>query len=197
MGASATVGGLCHAAERPVRWKAAGVEPDSFFIVTEFGVGIAGFSGIVVAISYRAGELEPLDRFRLLNVLSTALTAAFGGLVPQLLSAFGFAGGSLWRWSSIALAVFLAAVFIDPQVRRRRLSAIERTNVSRVLWVVVLGVLAVLAPLQLANAARAAPSPGPIFASLVGLLGISAILFIRVLLVRPRVPPDAWPIRQL
>ncbi len=164
---------------------------DSFFIITEFGVGIAGFSGIVVAIGHRGGELRPLDRFRVLNLLIVALTAAFGGLVPQLLAGFGLVGGPLWRWSSITLAVFLVGLFIDAQLRRRRLSAAERANISRVLWVGVLGGLLLLAALLLANATRAAPSAGPVWASLVGLLAISAILFIRVLLARPWVPPAA------
>ena len=167
------------------------MEPDSFFIISELAVGIAGFSGIIVAIGYRSGELEPLDRFRVLNVLSTALIAAFGGLLPQLFAGLGFTGGSLWRWSSVGFGFFLVALFTDAHVRLHKLSAIDRANVSRVLWLVILGGVAAMAALQLVNATRASPSPGPVFASLVALLGCSAILFIRVLLVRPRVPPAA------
>ena len=167
------------------------MEPGSFFIITEFAVGVAGFSGIIAALGYRAGELGALGRFRVLNLLTTALAAAFGGLVPQLLAGFGFVGESLWQCSSIVLGICLVALLVDPYVRRNRLSANERKIIHPGLWLLIMGSIAALAVLQAANAISASPSPGPIFAGLVGLLGVSAILFVRFLVHRPRVPPAA------
>jgi len=48
---------------------------ESFYIISEFAVGVAGFSAIVIAIGNRADEMDALARFRVLTLLSSALTA--------------------------------------------------------------------------------------------------------------------------
>jgi hypothetical protein len=162
---------------------------ESFYIISEFAVGVAGFSAIVIAIGHRADEMDALARFRVLTLLSNALTAAFGGLVPQLFASFGLAGSSLWFWSSIVLGSSLVALLVDAFVRRSRLSRTEGSNINQPLWLVLTVSLAGLALLQVANALTASPSPGPVFAGLVGILGNASLIFIRFVVARPRVRP--------
>jgi hypothetical protein len=73
------------------------VGPESFYILTEFGIGLAGFSAVVVAIGFRAGQLDSISRFRVLSLLLNALLAAFGALLPQLLASLDVGDESVWR----------------------------------------------------------------------------------------------------
>ena len=43
-------------------------------VFVEFGVGLAGFSGVVVAFGQRSGRLNDYDRFRVVQLLISALT---------------------------------------------------------------------------------------------------------------------------
>ena len=160
------------------------MEPEAFFVLTELGIGLAGFSAIVVAIGQRGGQVERMSRFRLLTLLSTALLAAFGALVPQLLAGLGFAGGSLWRGASALLGVLVVALVVDSEVRRHRLGANERATIVPLLYLAMIIVMAAIALWLAANVLSAAPSPGPVFGSLVLLLACSAIVFVRFLVAR-------------
>lgn len=161
------------------------MDPGSFFVLTELGVGIAGFSAIVVAIGLRSNELEPISRYRVLSLLLSALLAAFGSLVPQLLAGLDFVDESLWRWSSIILAVSIVASAVDSELRRYRLSPIERAKIASLLYVSLMANMVGLTVWLVANATNASPSAGPAFGSLALLLLGSAIVFVRFL-VAPR-----------
>jgi len=161
------------------------LEPESFFVVSEFGVGLAGFSAVVVALGYRAQGLDPVSRLRVLSLLVNALLAAFGALLPQLFSALGFIDESVWRWSSAFLGVAVVAAAADTEVRRRRLSTTDRAHIAPVLYLTMMGVLAGIAVWQGTNLTSTSPSPGPVFSSLVLLLANSAIVFVRFLVARP------------
>lgn len=95
---------------------------------------------------------------------------------------------ALWRVTSGAFLLILMLAAGQPVVLARSLTAAERAALSRVMWVLGVGGNLVLGLWQLLNIWRDS-SPGPIFAGLIWLLFIAAVLFVRLLLIRP--PPPA------
>lgn len=160
---------------------------DSFGTITEFGVALAGFSAVAIALSQEPGGLAPLDRFRALNLLTCALGAAFGATFVFIGAAFGANGPTLWSASSGGVTVVLLGCTAVPVLLAVRLSVVDRAQLSNSLWVLCIGGNLACALSLVANAIGFfGPSgPGPIIVSLVWLLLFSAILFVRILVNRP------------
>ena len=163
------------------------MEAESFSIVTEFGVALAGFSGIAIALSRDRGALAPIDRFRTLNLLMWTLGAAFVSTFPLMAVSFGALGPSIWWWSSAGFLAVLAVCTAAPYRLRRTLPASDRVGLSRVLWVLAVGGNALVILVQLSNVLPVfgSATPGPLLAGLVWLLFFGALLFVRLLVNRP------------
>ena len=78
---------------------------DELLTIAELAIGLAGFSGVVVAFTYR-GELRATDRYRFIGLFTQALTVALLSFVP-----FGFhhadqVGAAIWRASSGLAVLF-------------------------------------------------------------------------------------------
>lgn len=85
---------------------------DSLGNLVEFGVGLAGFSAIVTVFIHRSRELPPIDRWRILNLLTLALTPPFVALLCiGLMRSLGSEADAS-RASSALLAVWLVALAI-------------------------------------------------------------------------------------
>jgi hypothetical protein len=165
---------------------------DSFGTVTEFGVAIAGFSALAAALTHEPGTLTPLDRFRTVNLLMAALTPAFAATFPMIGEAFGASGAALWRGTSVGVSVAIVLSLVVSLRLVHSLSAVDRLGLSRPLWVLFLGVNALALAALLINASEVLgpAGPGPILASLVGLLFLGAVQLVRIVVVRT-VEPEA------
>ncbi len=163
---------------------------DSFGTVAEVGVALAGFSAIATVLSFDRGAIAPLDRFRTLCLLMSALCAVFSSTIPMIGDAFGVSGVPLWRATSLVLLLVVFASTAAALFLIRELSAEDRNALSWSLSVFSVGGNVVVVGVQLINALGllAPPGPGPIMASLVWLLFLSAVLFVRMLVNRPRRP---------
>ena len=104
--------------------------------------------------------------------------------------AFGVSGVPLWRATSLLLLLVVFASTAAALFLIRGLSAEDRNALSWPLSVFSVGGNVVVVGVQLINALGllAPPGPGPIMASLVWLLFLSAVLFVRMLVNRPRRP---------
>jgi hypothetical protein len=162
----------------------------SFGTLMEFSVALAGFSAVAIALSHERGAMAPLDRFRALNILINSLGPAFAASLVLIGGAFGASGPMLWRLTSVGVLVVALACMVVPIRLRRRLVPEDRARLSRGLWVLAVGGGPIIAAVQLMNIASlfGAPGPGPIIASLMWLLSISAVLFVRLLVARPDLP---------
>jgi hypothetical protein len=160
---------------------------DSFGTIMEFSVALAGFSAVAIALSHEPGALAPLDRFRALNLLGCALGAAFGASFVLIGDAFGASGAALWRGTSAGVLVIVIVCTAIPLLLARQMSPADRRQLSRALWVLLVGGNLILSGVQLSNLAGlfGPASPGPIMASLVWLLFFAALLFVRMLVNRP------------
>jgi hypothetical protein len=71
--------------------------------IAEVAVGIAGFGGIVVAITRGRQEWQSWDEIRIWGVLVPSISAVPLALLPLGLSSAGLASDALWRVSSLAM----------------------------------------------------------------------------------------------
>ena len=152
----------------------------------EFGVGLAGFSGVVVAFSQRSGQLNDYDRFRVVLLLVCALVPAFIGTLPVVLEGFGIRGPEAWRIVGASLSAATAGFLGLTIVSARRMSPGARSSLSPAVWRVGIGgtVLVLLwNGLNLTGWPRPL-SFGPIAATLVWYLVLASLMFFRLLLVR-------------
>lgn len=95
--------------------------------ITEFSIGLAGFSGIVAALAHRSGKWAQVDRYRIGNLL-------YSGLSPGFLAFFALGIGShqlaTWQLSSGALALVLSYGMYVTIYGRKILPATERVLIS-------------------------------------------------------------------
>ncbi len=162
-------------------------------VFVEFGVGLAGFSGVVVAFAQRSGRLGDYDRFRVIQLLMGALIPAFLGLLPVILASFGIKGEETWRIAGIAFIVSLLANSGAAIVYARRMSPKARRSLSPVIWLISLGggvFFLIWNALNLMGWPRPV-SFGPVVAGMTWLLAMASLMFFRLLLVRLGDEPKA------
>ncbi len=82
---------------------------DELLTIAELAIGIAGFSGIVVAFSHRRG-LRETDRWRFITLFLLAMLALILAFVPFGFHHAGQAGPALWKGSSAVMLVFSIGV---------------------------------------------------------------------------------------
>ncbi len=162
-------------------------ERDALFAVAEFGVGLAGFSAIVVALVRRSGGWEAASAYRLELLLFQSLGAGLFAFLPVTISFLGVQGPAVWRIASALFVVFLALCFLADWRRFHRLPDEARAVLSRGLVLVGNVQGAFFAVLLLPNIAGFPfrPQIGPYFLVLVCLLGTAALNFMRIVVTRP------------
>jgi hypothetical protein len=160
-------------------------EPD-LSVFVEFGVGLAGFSGVVVAFGRRDGRLGPYDRFRVVHLLTSSLIPAFFGLLPVVLAGFGIGGPPAARIASAALAAAIAVNLSVAIAMARGMPPTSRRHLSPTVWVVAIVSSAALLVWNGLNAAglREPASLGPVAAGMAFFLFMASLMFFRLLLVR-------------
>ncbi len=85
---------------------------DAMTIIAELALGIAGFSGVIVALSSRPGEWSRVDRLRLATLLATGLGALFLVLFAMMLIMLQVDIDLVWRISSLLMALHGLVIMI-------------------------------------------------------------------------------------
>jgi hypothetical protein len=159
---------------------------DVLLTIAEMAIGLAGFSGVVLAFTYQ-GRLRPTDRYRFVGLFTQALTVALLCLVPFGFHHAGEVGTAIWRGSSAGAVLFwlfgawLTAVRLFPEFSPEE--ELPRYGLGTV-W--SLGIVNLL--LQLANVVGWPIAPGPLF-YLIGLVlwfAVAAFFFATLVLYRRR-----------
>ena len=86
--------------------------PGYFQTIAEVGIALAGFSGLLVTLRRREGQLDDIRKFRLRILLAMAFGALFLSLVPDLLISLDIGEILSWRISAGIMFVFNAAFII-------------------------------------------------------------------------------------
>jgi len=158
-------------------------QTESLLAIAQIALGLAGFGGVFIALGQSAGVRHPADSYRLVLLLSTALSTLVLSLLPVALHFIGLPEPALWRLASALLAGLLATLIaVFGHLRRRNLEEIrsgEAAAVAALIWVVAGLVLAAEA-LNAAGSIGASPA-GVFFAGLVFLVAFGSYLFARML----------------
>ena len=143
----------------------------------EVGIGIAGFSGIVAAISRRsAEEWSAVERIRLNSLLGSSLSAVFLAFLPFILLSAGVPIVLTWQISSAVLGLVLAIVFLIRFGQFKTVGPqIPRLDAAMFLCMAVGNI-----SLQIANI-MVIGADWPFLIGVLGYLGIAATQFIRLL----------------
>ena len=162
-------------------------------VLAEVFIGIAGFSGIVVALSGSSVASDPLDRFRVISLLVIALGGAIFAAVPLVLADAGVSPKLSWSVASGAFSAYLALNAAWLVRRRFTLPQAALDSLHPLIWIIVLGGSTISAVALLANAIGwpFGGSYSIYLYSLLYALVVSCIQFVRLLLVRPGASPAA------
>ena len=125
---------------------------DGLQIIAEVSVGLAGFTGVVLALARGPGEWHPFDSLRIFGLLSVSLATVVLALLPSGLAYAGLDGPVLWRSSSAIAVVLLAPVVTSWALRTRRLAPEHRTAFRPWVNVFLHAIHAVALTLQALNA---------------------------------------------
>jgi hypothetical protein len=162
---------------------------DELLTIAELAIGLAGFSGVVVAFAYR-GQLEAIDRMRFIALFSTAISTAIFAFLPFVFARGGFSEATTWRCSSALLLTWSIVLGIPIGSRLRR-AALDRGAAARRALIFALWGLAILNMLlQLLNAIGSPSTPGPLpyVGGLLILIVFAAVFFAFLVLFRPKEP---------
>jgi hypothetical protein len=161
-------------------------ELGSFETLAQIALGIAGFSGVVVAVSDRPANEERSDSLRILSLLVVSLSALVLALLPSGLALAEVSRARIWRCGSAASVVgSLAWALYFP----RRMRKLPRAVLFPAPILALVGVLGVLnLGVQLLNAAGLFPRTAAsiYYFGIVWALLFSAVIFANVAFRRPK-----------
>jgi len=153
---------------------------DYLALIAEVAVGVAGFSGIVAALTRRSSEeWRAIDVVRLQVLLFVSISVVTWALLPALLLSSGIEGPSLWRFTSGAWLLVTTPLVYS---RVRKVVAVISENsqdTSTALSVYVAALLFATFALQVANVVSVA-APWPHLGCLTLDLLLTLALFLRL-----------------
>lgn len=159
---------------------------NALLTLAQVGIGLAGFSSILVALSGKPHQWTPVDAFRIRNILAFTFQSVFLSLVPFVLAFFSLPESTVWRASLLIIAIATVASVVLVLGGFYRLSRPQRAVLNAVVVSTVTVVLIAMAAFEaLAASGSLRPAPGVFFLGLVVLLGISTVLVARFLFARP------------
>jgi len=160
-------------------------ESDAFQSLAEFGIALAGFTSIVIVFGQRDGEFHPADRFRVFTALVLSLGAAFLALVPVGLDLVGVPSAAVWRASSLVLVVYLGWYSVIAEIRPAAARIVLSSRLRNLFR--TLRLAAIVSSILNASGVFFSPQAGVYFFAVLCPLAIGAIVFVRVVFIRPAV----------
>ena len=164
--------------------------PDSLQTIAEISIGLAGFSGLIVALRKNPGPLMDVQKYRLKILFAMTFGAMFLSLLPDLLLNFHVPDHRIWFDSSAAMFVYSSFFVIWLILGARRVARVAPEIFD---WLVfsslTAGHLTVLL-LQLAVVMGFIEdrAPGAYSLGLIWYLIHAAQQFVRMLFILPRNP---------
>jgi hypothetical protein len=162
--------------------------PQSLQIIAEIGLGLAGFSGLIVAFRKDAGPLTNVQKYRLQILLALAFGAMFLALLPELLHYMGVPPDRLWTLAALVLSCYSIVFLIWWMTTSHRLkvSVPEIFNWLAFSRMAAGHVVVIILQLAVIFSFLDEQSPGAYFAALIWYLLHAVQQFTRMLFVQPR-----------
>ena len=165
-----------------------GSNSDLLLGITEFSIGLAGFSGIVAALAHRTGSWVQVDRYRIGNLLYSGLTPGFLAFIALGLLANLDQQATVWKLSSGMLALVLAYGMFVTIYGRRQLPLDERKLISIRVFSVQRAISLVALIFQLLSIIGFFPHYvfSIFYFGLIAQLFVATVQFTRIIFVRPK-----------
>ncbi len=162
--------------------------PDSLQTIAEISIGLAGFSGLVVALRKGSGPLDDVQKYRLRILFSLSFGAMFLSLLPDTLMNFGVPDERVWIDSSAAIFAYSLLFIAWWIVSSRRIARIAPEIFNWMAFSMMTTGHTIVLLLQLAVVLGLLENraPGVIVLSLIWYLIHAAQQFVRMLFVQPR-----------
>ena len=162
--------------------------PDSLQTIAEISIGLAGFSGLVVALRKGSGPLDDIQKYRLRILFSLSFGAMFLSLLPDMLVNFGVPDERVWIVSSAAIFAcsFLFIAWWIVSSRRVARIAPEIFNWAAFSTMATGHTIVLLLQLAVMLGLLENRAPGVIALGLIWYLIHAAQQFVRMLFVQPR-----------
>ena len=153
-------------------------------LIAELSIGLAGFSGVVVAFAGSGRDVwRDDDRFRLLYIVFSSLTPLSYALFSLSLLSAGVAASLASQIVSLWLVVLFAAASLYFSRDSRRLGTDEQSQIDGVVAAVLVSIQVVSVALLIANIASM-KAFWPPFAVVSAQLVFGGVVFFRLLLRR-------------
>lgn len=162
--------------------------PESLQTISEISIGLAGFSGLVVALRKDAGPLNDIQKYRLRILFSLSFGAMFLSLLPDTLVSFGVPDERLWFNSSAAIFSysFLFIAWWIMSSRHMAQVAPEIFNWAAFSTMAAGHTIVLLLQLAVMLGLLESRAPGVISLGLIWYLIHAAQQFVRMLFIQPK-----------
>ena len=162
--------------------------PQYLQTIGEVGIGLVGFSGLILALRKSVGPLSEVHKYRLQVLFSLSFGAIFLSFLPELLFTFEVRNSLVWKLSSTGVLLYSLLFLLWWFSRTTR---IKKSNPEIFTWAVfriVVSIHVIVLLIQLAYILTILHIPGAAAFSLalIWYLLHSAHQFIRMLFVRPK-----------
>ena len=164
------------------------VIPEFLQTIAEIGIGLAGFSGLVVALRGRSGPLTELQKYRMRLLFMLAFGAMFLALLPAILESFGVPAERIWFDSAATMFVYSTWFLLTWMIPARRYAKTVPEIFNWYAFSIMSAGHTVVVLLQLATMLGIieARAPGAYAAGLIWYLVHGAQQFMRMLFILPK-----------
>jgi hypothetical protein len=166
------------------------VIPDSLQTIAEISIGLAGFSGLIVALRKNSGPLTDVQKYRLKILFAMTFGAMFLSLLPDLLLNFNVPDERIWFDSSSAMFGYSLIFVIWMVAGARRLAKVVPEIFDWAIFssLTVGHIIVLLMQLAVMTGFIEGRAPGAYNLGLIWYLIHAAQQFVRMLFILPRNP---------
>ena len=162
--------------------------PDSLQTISEISIGLAGFSGLIVALRRNPGPLTDVQKYRLRILFAMTFGAMFLSLLPDLLLGFRVPEARIWFDSSAAMFAYSAGFIYWMVTRALRVAKVAPEIFN---WLVFSSLtighgVVLLMQFGVMTSFIEGRAPGAFALGLIWYLGHAAQQFIRMMFILPR-----------
>jgi len=164
--------------------------PDSLQTIAEISIGLAGFSGLIVALRKNPGPLTDVQKYRLKILFAMTFGAMFLSLLPDLLLNFRVPDTRIWFDSSAAMFGYSLLFVIWMVAGARRIARVAPEIFDWPVFSLLTAghVIVLLLQLAVMKGFIEGRAPGAYSLGLVWYLIHAAQQFVRMLFILPRNP---------
>ncbi len=149
-------------------------------VLAEIAIAIAGFSGVVSALSIRTSQWSNLDKIRLRLLLQASFATVLFSLLPLILFSTTLLNPTIWVIASSAWLIYMGVSTIPFVVRAIRKAGSAPDRIGRPMVALFFGMVGSVVVVQVLNVAILRTAWPHLTAMLFALIGAS-ISFLRLI----------------